>query len=159
MSGTMGVRFARASKIQYFDPGDEEFETNDYVVAETENGTEIGSVVIAPKQVVMTKFKEELPMVSRKASPEDLQTRDRLQKRSEELIQNTRRMVGEMKLEMKPVQAIFSLDESHVVVTYTSEDRVDFRRLLRQLGRDVNAKVELRQVGPRDEAMVIDGMG
>ncbi len=159
MSGTMGVRFARASKIQYFDPGDEEFETNDYVVAETENGTEIGSVVIAPKQVVMTKFKEELPMVSRKASPEDLQTRDRLQKRSEELIQNTRRMVGEMKLEMKPVQAIFSLDESHVVVTYTSEDRVDFRRLLRQLGRDVNAKVELRQVGPRDEAKVIDGMG
>ena len=159
MSGTMGVRFAKAGKVQYFDPADEEFETNDYVVAETGNGIEIGWVVIAPDQVVMAKFKETLPTVMRKASPEDLHSRDRLAKRAEELIRDTKEMVDEMRLDMKAVQAIFSLDEANVVVTYTSDDRVDFRQLLRRLGRKANAKVELRQVGPRDQAKVVDGMG
>ena len=156
---TMGVRFAKAGKIQYFDPGDEEFETNDYVVADTANGVEIGWVVIAPDQVVMAKFKGALSAIVRKASPDDLQTRDRLSQRADELIQEAKSIARELRLRMKLVQAIFSLDETLVVVTYTAEDRVDFRQLIRRLGRATNAKVELREVGPRDEAKVVDGIG
>ena len=156
---TMGVRFAKAGKIQYFDPGDDEFENNDYVVADTANGVEIGWVVIAPDQVVMAKFKGALSAIVRKASPDDLQTRDRLSQRADELIQEAKSIARELRLRMKLVQAIFSLDETLVVVTYTAEDRVDFRQLIRRLGRTTDAKVELREVGPRDEAKVVDGIG
>ncbi len=156
---TMGVRFAKAGKIQYFDPGDETFETNDYVVGETATGIEIGWVVIAPDQVLMTKFKETPPPIVRKASPEDLQARDRLAQRADQLFQEAKSIVRELRLPMKVVQATFSLDEARVVVTYTAEDRVDFRQLLRRLGRTANARVELREVGPRDEAKVVDGIG
>lgn len=156
---TMGVRFAKAGKIQYFDAGDETFETNDYVVGETATGIEIGWVVIAPDQVLMTKFKDTPPPIVRKASPEDLRARDRLAQRADQLFQEAKSIVRELRLPMKVVQATFSLDEARVVVTYTAEDRVDFRQLLRRLGRTANARVELREVGPRDEAKVVDGIG
>ena len=156
---TMGVRFAKAGKIQYFDPGDETFETNDHVVGETANGLEIGWVVIAPDQVLMTKFKDTPPPIVRRASPEDLQMRDRLGRRADELLQEAKSIARELRLRMKLVQAVYSLDESLVVITYTAEDRVDFRQLLRRLGRTATAKVELREVGPRDEAKVVDGIG
>ena len=77
MSGVVGVRFVKAGKIHYFDPGDAQPEVNDYVVVETTQGLELGYVAIAPGQVLMTKMRDKLPPIVRVATPEDLQARDR----------------------------------------------------------------------------------
>ena len=160
MSGTVGVRFTKAGKIQYFDPGeDEDIDIDEYAVAETDRGLEVGWVVIAPKQVVMSKTKGPLPMLTRRATPDDLRTRDALKAKGAEVLQQCKELIAEFSLDMKPVEATFALDEARLTVTYTADERVDFRQLLRTLGRDMQAKIELRQIGPRDQAKVVDGMG
>ncbi len=159
MGGVVGVRFAKAGKILNYDAGDEDFDLNEYVVVETEVGLELGYVVITPNQVVMAKFKGQPPPIVRRATPEDVQERDRLKSRAQEISSQCRELIQELGLKMKPVEAVFTLDGQHLVISYTAEDRVDFRQLLRRLGRTVQAKVELRQIGPRDQTKVMDGLG
>ena len=159
MGGVVGARFAKAGKILNYDAGDEEFELNEYVVVETQVGLELGYVVITPSQVVMTKFKGPLPPIERRATPEDVQQRDQLKARAQEVSNTCRELVKELELPMKPVDALFTLDGQHLVISYTADDRVDFRQLLRRLGRTVQAKVELRQIGPRDQTKIMDGLG
>jgi cell fate regulator YaaT (PSP1 superfamily) len=159
MGGVVGVRFAKAGKIFNYDAGDEEFSSNDYIVVETDVGIELGYVVITPSQVVMTKFKGPLTPIVRRATPEDLQERDRLLGQAREMSNKCRELVKELDLPMKTVEAVFTLDGLHLVISYTADDRVDFRQLLRRLGRTVQAKVELRQIGPRDQTKVMDGLG
>ena len=159
MSGVVGVRFARAGKIYYFDPGEEGLEVNDHLVVEMDQGLELGYVVIAPHQVIMAKVRESLPPIARKATNEDLESRDRLGGQAQEALSECRELVREMVLEMKPVDAHHTLDESRLIISFTAEERVDFRELLLRLGQGRQAKVELRQIGPRDETKIMGGFG
>ena len=159
MAGVVGIRFGKAGKIEYYDPGSEELGQGNYVVVQKDDGQEIGYVVIAPGQVVMSKMKGSLPGIIRAAMPEDLRRRDELHAEADRALTRCRELVQELKLGMKLTEAHYPLDGDKLFITYTSEDRVDFRDLLSRLGRDVRARIELRQVGPRDDAKVKGGLG
>ena len=159
MSGVVGVRFVKAGKIYYFDPGDARPGVNEYVVVETEQGQELGAVVIAPDQVVMTKVKGELPKIIRPATPGDLQTRDRLSADAKRYLERCRELVHTLGISMKTLDAHFTLDGSRLIISYSSEDRVDSRDLLRELGQNRSLAIDLRQVGPRDETKILGGLG
>jgi len=155
----VGVRFQRAGRVYYFDPAGTDLDVNDYVVVETERGSSLGRVVIAPKQVIASELTEPLKPVLRKATPEDLQQREAVQKKEEEALSRCKELVNKFDLPMKLLAAEGNLDGSHFTVLFSAEGRIDFRRLVRELALVLNARVELHQVGPRDEAKLIGGVG
>jgi len=159
MSGVLGVRFVKAGKIQYCDPGEEKVEANGYVVVETDQGLELGQVVIAPDQVLMSKIKGELPPITRVATPEDIAERDRLKVEAQAMLEEAREASRDMTARMKMVDARFTLDGAKLVITYTADDKTDFRSLLGKLGKDRGFEIEFRQVGPRDETKILGGLG
>ena len=159
MSGVVGIRFVKAGKIHYFDPGDAELRVGDYAVVETSQGQELGYVAIAPDQVLMSKMRDQLPPILRVATPEDLQARDHLKEKAQGALDRCRTLVREKGLQMKPVDAYFTLDESKLIISYTSEERVEVSQLLDPLGREYGGKVDLREIGPRDETKILGGLG
>lgn len=159
MPGIVGIRFARAGKIVYYDPGEEKLAIGDYVVVKAEEGLRVGYVVIAPDQVLMSKMKGALAPIVRRAAPDDLQQRDRLQRLSEDVLAKFKHLADQLHLDVKPVEAIFSLDAERVSVTYTAEEKADVRELLRRMGEGARAQVQMREVGPRDETKVLGGLG
>jgi cell fate regulator YaaT (PSP1 superfamily) len=149
----------KAGKIQYFDPGDEEFAPGESAVAETERGLEAASVAIAPSQVLMQKTKGPLPKIVRKATPEDLAGRDRNKARAEELYNEARAAVRDLNLDMKIIEAFLDLTGARLTVSYTSEERIEFRPILQRLGAKHPGKIDLKQMGPRDHTKALGGMG
>src|SRR3990172_7895188 len=151
-SQLVGVRFKRAGRVYYFAPADLELEVNDYVVAETPQGLEVGRVVIAPKQVLANEVTEPLKPVLRKAEPEDIKKMEEFQGKEGETLARCQNRVGHFRLPMKLLGAQYNLDGSRLTVHFSSEGTVDFRELVRDLAGLFKTRVELRQVGPRDEA-------
>jgi cell fate regulator YaaT (PSP1 superfamily) len=154
-----GVRFHPAGKVYYFDAADIPLEVNDDVVVETSRGHELGKVVISPKQVIFSEITEPLKPVIRKAQAEDIEKAQQQQKRATNAIAKCRELVEKLKLPMKPISAQYNLDRSHLTIFFSAEKRVDFRELARELSRNLKTRVELRQVGARDEAKLIGGLG
>ena len=160
MQNVIGVRFQEAGKIYYFAPaGFEDVEVGEYVVVETSRGLELARVVIAPSQVVNAELTEPLKPIVRMAWAEDLERAELLKARAREDVEVVRTVVRERDLPMKVVNAGYNLDGSRLTVYFMSESRVDFRDLLRDLSRRLGTQVQLRQVGPRDQAKVVDGYG
>ncbi len=155
----VGVRLQRAGRVYYFDPRDIELEVNDYVVVETEQGLRLGRVVIAPKQVIASELTQLLKSVLRKASPEDFQHREAAQQREKEALSKCKELIAKLNLPMKPLSAEADLDGTHLIIFFSAEGRVDFRQLVQELATALKARVELRQVGPRDAAKLIGGVG
>jgi cell fate regulator YaaT (PSP1 superfamily) len=155
----VGIRFKRVSKIYYFDPAGVELNINEQVVVETARGLELGQVVIAPKQVLTNESPEPLKPVIRKAGPDDIkQVKDLETKEKEAMVEGTK-LVERLNLQMKLISADYNLDGSRVTVYFSAEERVDFRELVREMAGKLHTRVELRQVGPRDEAKLIGGYG
>jgi cell fate regulator YaaT (PSP1 superfamily) len=154
-----GVRFHQAGKVYYFDSKDIPLEVNDDVVVETSRGHELGKVIISPKQVIFSEITEPLKSVIRKAQAEDMEKAQQQQKRATTAIAKCRELVEKLKLPMKPITAQYNLDGSHLTIFFSAEKRVDFRELARELSRNLKTRVELRQVGARDEAKLIGGLG
>ena len=159
MSNIVGVRFQRAGKVYYFDAADIPVEVNDHVVVETSRGQELGQVVISPQQVLSSAVTEPLRPVVRKAQPEDLEQAEHRQKKVHKALANCQEFVEKLELPMKPISAQYSLDGSHLTIFFSAEKRVDFRELVRDLSRSLKTRVELRQVGARDEAKLVGGLG
>ncbi|MBM4405003.1 MAG: hypothetical protein FJ039_02310 [Chloroflexi bacterium] len=159
MAGVVGLRFMKAGKVQYFDPGDEEFAVAESAVVETERGLETGLVAIAPTQVLMQKIKGSLPRIVRKAAPEDLAARDRNKARADEIYNEARAIVRDLNLEMKIVEAFIDLTGERLTVSYTSEERIEFRPILQRLGAKHAGKIDLKQLGPRDHTKALGGLG
>lgn len=160
MASIVGIRFKRAGKIYYFDPqGFEDLEAGDWVIVKTSRGTEAGRVVIAPKQVVDEEIKTPLKPIQRRADWRELTEMERLRLKAPESLSIARAKVREHGLPMKPIQAEYNFDGSRLTIYFTAEKRVDFRELVRDLARTMKARVELRQVGTRDEAKLLDGIG
>jgi len=159
MAEIVGVRFKRAGKVYYFDPAGIDLEVNDWVVVKTMRGLELGWVVIAPKQVLANEVQEPLKPVVRRAEEGDIERSRELEAKEEEALAECGRLIKEMGLPMKLLVARYNLDGSRLIFFFSAEKRVDFRELVRQLTGRFKVKVELRQVGPRDEAKLLGGFG
>lgn len=159
MPDVVGIRFKRAGRVYYFDPAALELKVNDEVVVETTRGPELGKVVIAPQQVLYNEILEPLKPVLRKAEPEDKQREEEFRCQERAALARCEAMVAEAKLPMKLVSAEYNLDGTRLTIYFSAEGRVDFRELVRRLTSAFNTRVELRQVGPRDEAKLIGGFG
>ena len=155
----VGIRFQRAGRVYYFAPSGLELQVNAQVVAETERGLKMGRVVIAPKQVMASQLTEPLKPVLRLATPEDHGRLESVKAKEHEAQSKCVELSTKLSLPIKVLTAESSLDCSHVTVYFSAEGRVDFRQLVRELASAVRARVELRQVGPRDEAKLMGGVG
>ena len=159
MADIVGVRFKRAGRIYYFDPAGIDLEVNDCVVVKTTRGLELGRVAIAPKQILASEMTGPLKPVLRKAEPEDTEHAQEFDSKVGEALTECGRLIAELHLPMKLLSAEYNLDGSRLAFYFSAEERVDFRELVRELANHFKTRVELRQVGPRDETKLIGGFG
>jgi cell fate regulator YaaT (PSP1 superfamily) len=159
MANIAGIRFKRAGKIYYFDAGEIPLQAGDYAVVKTSRGMELGHVVIAPGKIQVNETEESLSPVVRKAEPEDIAKEKELDTKAEEALIECGKMIAELNLPMKLLSAEYSLDNSRLTFLFSAEERVDFRELVRKLSGKFKIRVELRQVGSRDEAKLLGSYG
>jgi cell fate regulator YaaT (PSP1 superfamily) len=156
----VGVRFNPATKVYYFDPsGFEDLVVGEYVIVETARGEEAGKVVIAPHEVSDQDIVGRLKEVKQRASALDLTQLTYYRHREREALARCQEKVREHNLPMKMVRAEYNYDGSRLVFFFAAEKRVDFRKLVQDLARSFRARIELRQIGVRDEAKLMGGIG
>jgi cell fate regulator YaaT (PSP1 superfamily) len=159
MADIVGIRFKRAGKIYNFDPAGIELAVGDYVLVKTTRGQELGRVVIAPQQVVASEVTKELKPVMRKADPEDIEQAEELEAKEAKALAECAKLIDKFRLPMKLLSAEYNLDGTRLTFFFSATERVDFRELVRELNSRFKLRVELRQLGPRDEAKVVGGFG
>ncbi|MGE5595679.1 MAG: stage 0 sporulation family protein, partial [Hyphomicrobiales bacterium] len=155
-----GVRFRNAGKIFYFHAAGMRLEVGEYVVVETTRGPEVARVVIAPGQVVVNELgREELKPILRLATDADIERMDRLRRRAQDLLPEARRIAGEAGFPAHIDSAEFTLDGRRLTLSFTSEERLDYREVLRRVSEHFGVKVDMRQLGARDRAKNAGGYG
>lgn len=152
----IGVRIGKAQPVLYFDAGDEEVEVGDRVVVETERGLMLGRVVIAPSQVLMSETEPPKKIV-RKATEEDIKAWEEIEKTEKETLLKARELAKNTPI--KIIKAQYSLDKKLLTLYFIAEKRVDLRKLLKKMREHFGTKVEMKQVGVRDGAKLVGGMG
>ncbi|HHV33709.1 MAG TPA: stage 0 sporulation family protein [Acholeplasma sp.] len=153
------IRFRDAGKRYYFDPLDFKIEVGMLVVVETIRGIEIGEIVNTNVEVAEDFGEREIKPIIRIATEEDIQADLENQQEEKEIILTTKQLAKENELEMKILAAEYTLDKDCLVIYFEAEGRVDFRQLVRDLNSVYRTRIELRQVGPRDAAKFIGGLG
>ena len=159
MYNVVGVRFKKAGKIYYFDPGEIDIPKDDFVIVETVRGVEFGKVVTARKQVGENDVVLPLKRVLRIADAKDRLIVDENKAAAEEAYHICCQKVEEHKLDMKLVDVEYTFDRNKVVFFFTADGRVDFRDLVKDLASIFRTRIELRQIGVRDEAKMLGGIG
>ena len=160
MPEVVGVRFNPVTKVYYFDPNSvTELRLDDRVVVETSRGTEMGTVTQPPHEVPPSELKGKLKRVIRRATPVDLLEAMTYQAQEETALEQCSELVKEMNIPMKVLQAEYSFDGSRLTFTFIAEQRIDFRDLVKELTRLFKTRVEMKQVGARDETKILDGYG
>lgn len=155
----IGVRFVKAGKIYYFSPNGEKVNLNDKVVVETSRGVEVGHVSIPNKMITDDEIKIPLKSIIRLATPEDLQIlAENAQKQKEAFDVGVEKILYH-KLEMKLVDVEITFDRSKMIFYFTADGRIDFRELVRSLAMVYKTRIELRQIGVRDEARQLGSLG
>jgi len=155
----VGVRFRDAGKIYYFNPGDLKMAAGDGCIVETSRGVEFGKVVIPPRQVPENEVVQPLKQVLRGAERKDFERLEANRARAQEAFQIAVEKIQEHGLPMKLLEAEYTLDDSKLIFSFTAEGRVDFRELVKDLASIFRTRIELRQVGVRDEAKMLGGLG
>ncbi|MCS6841343.1 MAG: stage 0 sporulation family protein [Roseiflexus sp.] len=156
----VGIRFKDSGKTYYFDPnGIEALAQGEYVIVETVRGPELAKVAYPPRLVDPEEIVGELKPVLRRAEPLDFERLRQLNSRQDELLARCAEKIQEHGLPMRLVKAEYSFDGSRLTFYFTAEKRVDFRALVRDLARTFRTRIELRQIGPRDEAKLLGGIG
>ena len=159
MIKVVGVRFKTAGKIYYFDPDDIDVKFNDFVVVETVRGIEFGHVVVGPKEIGEDEIVSPLKKVLRVALDEDFESHRENKRKAEEAIIICQEKVDEHGLRMKLVDVEYTFDNNKVIFYFTADGRVDFRELVKDLAAIFRTRIELRQIGVRDEAKAVGGVG
>lgn len=159
MAEIVGIRFKRAGKIYYFDPAGFDLEVNDCVIVNTARGLELGYVVTSPKQIPNDDVGKPLKSVVRKAEPEDIKRAQEFEDKEKEVLAECGKLITKLHLPMKLLFAEYNLDGSRLTFSFSAAERVDFRELVRELSKRFKVRVELRQVGSRDESKLIGGFG
>lgn len=155
----VGVRFKKAGKIYYFSPGEMKIAAGDGCIVETARGVEFGEIVIAPREVSDSEVVQPLKQVLRPANRGDYERLEVNKARAEEAFRIAVEKVAEHKLPMKLLEAEYTLDDSKLIFSFAAEGRIDFRELVKDLASIFRTRIELRQVGVRDEAKIIGGLG
>ena len=159
MVKVVGVRFKKAGKIYYFDPDGLDIEKEDYVIVETIRGIEFGHVIVGPKEVSEDEIIPPLKKVVRKASEEDHSIHEMNMEKAKKAFSVCEEKIIEHGLSMKLIDVEYTFDNNKVIFYFTADGRVDFRELVRDLASIFKTRIELRQIGVRDEAKMIGGLG
>lgn len=159
MPNVVGIRFRRSGRLYYFDPAGLEFAVNDYAVVETSNHLEMGRVVLAETELAEEELTSELKAVVRKGTPEDEDQLDRNLRQGERALDRFKEKVNLERLPIVPLQAEYSLDGANLTFQISVEERVDYKVLAQDMAEEFGTRIELRQVGPRDRARIVDGVG
>ncbi|MGI5916114.1 MAG: PSP1 domain-containing protein [Anaerolineae bacterium] len=155
-----GVQFRGAGKVYYFSPGEvTDIVEGDYVIVETSRGRELGHVSQAPHEVDSSDIVGELKPILQRATPLDLLEAQRFQQQEDQALETCQEQVARFNLPMKVVQAEYNFDGSRLTFYFSADQRVDFRELVRELAHIFKTRIELRQIGVRDEAKLIGGLG
>jgi len=155
----VGVRFKKAGKIYYFDPGELTLTVGDNVIVETARGLEYGEIVIGPREVPEETIVAPLKSVLRKATPEDkLQVQENKQK-EKEAFRICEEKIQAHGLPMNLVDVEYTFDVNKIIFYFTADGRIDFRELVKDLAAVFRTRIELRQIGVRDEAKMMGGIG
>ena len=160
MQTVIGAVFKRVSKIYYFDPASLlDLMLDDYVIVDTAKGRELARIVQPPRSIPEEEIVGEMKQVVRRATPWDMLERDKWRHKEEEALAVCQKKAAEHKLGMKVVRCEYNFDGGRLTVYFSAESRVDFRALVRDLARVMQARIEMRQIGVRDEAKILDGVG
>ncbi|WP_164670603.1 PSP1 domain-containing protein [Virgibacillus doumboii] len=159
MIEVIGVRFKKAGKIYYFDPGNSNVKVDSYVVVETVRGIEFGKVVITNKQVDEEDVVLPLKKVIRIADEKDKLTVVENQEHAEKAFAACSEKITEHNLDMNLVEVEYTFDRNKIIFYFTADGRVDFRNLVKDLAAQFKTRIELRQIGVRDEAKMLGGLG
>lgn len=160
MPEVVGIRFKSVTKMYYFGPGEfRHLAENDPVIVETSRGEELGWVVLPFRMVPGEEIKGTLKPIVRCATPVDLAMMEEFRGREAQALEKCREKVAELGLPMKVVRAEYSFNGRRLLFAFTSEQRVDFRELVRALARSFRTRIEMKQIGARDEAKLIGGYG
>ena len=155
----IGVRFKPAGKIYYFDPDKYEIKTNDKVIVETARGIEFGHVVVGSREISEEDIVQPLKKVLRVATEEDCAQVKVNETKEKEAFQICLEKIAEHNLPMKLIEVEYTFDNSKIIFFFTAEGRVDFRELVKDLASIFRTRIELRQIGVRDEAKMLGGIG
>ena len=155
----VGVRFKKAGKIYYFNPGDLDIKKNDCVIVETARGVELGEVVIGPKEVPEEDIVAPLKDVIRIMTEEDRAQHLENKEKEKEAFEICLKKIEEHGLDMKLIDAEYTFDNNKVIFYFTADGRIDFRELVKDLAAIFRTRIELRRIGVRDEAKMLDGIG
>lgn len=145
--------------MYHFDTGGLELKVGETVVVRTERGLSLARVVSEPRQVSEEELEQPLKSVVREATQQDLNKREELKEKEKEAVQRCRELVSKHELPMKLISAEYTLDGNHLTVFFSAESKVDFRAVVKSLSTDLKTRVELRQVGARDAAKLVGGLG
>ncbi len=159
MIKVIGVRFRAAGKVYYFDPTGFDIKQGDNVIVETARGIEYGKVVSGVREVADEKVVQPLKPVMRIASPEDDAIEKRNKEKEKEAFQICLEKIAKHGLEMKLIDAEYTFDNNKVLFYFTADGRIDFRELVKDLASVFKTRIELRQIGVRDETKIIGGIG
>lgn len=159
MIKVIGIKFRCSGKLYYFDPKEEEFERGELVIVETARGNELGTVVAPNREVTDDEVVQPLKPIIRKATEDDIKKSLEFREKEADAFKRCKEKIREHGLEMKLVKAEYVFDGSKLVFYFTADGRIDFRELVKDLASMFRTRIELRQIGVRDEAMICGGVG
>lgn len=160
MLKVVGVRFKPVTKVYYFDPTSFlDLEPDDRVVVETSRGMELGAVAHSVREVPKSEIKGKLKRVIRRATPVDLISAENYKMQETAAVEKCEELVAKLDIPIKVIQADYNFDGTRLLIAFISEQRVDFRDLVKDLARSLRTRIEMKQVGARDETKILDGYG
>jgi cell fate regulator YaaT (PSP1 superfamily) len=159
MAEIVGIRFKEVGKIYYFDPDGKKFNKEDQAIVETARGIECGTVAMANREIPDDEIVNPLKPVIRKATEDDLKTVEENREKEKKAFDICEKKIANHGLEMKLVDVEYTFDNSKILFYFTADGRVDFRELVKDLAGAFRARIELRQIGVRDEAKMLGCFG
>ena len=159
MTKVVGIRFKKAGKIYYFDPTNLEVDKGDHVIVETARGIEYGEVVLGVKEVEDQDLAAPLKPIIRKATEADARKVEENQVKEREAFKICEEKIANRKLDMHLVNVEYTFDVGKIIFYFTADGRIDFRELVKDLAAVFRTRIELRQIGVRDEAKMLGGIG
>jgi len=159
MESIIGVRFRRAGKVYFFSPGDINIDVGQNVIVETARGIEYGKVVLGQKLVEDDKLVQPLKSVIRISTEEDDKTEEKNKEKEKKAYEICQEKIKKHELNMKLIDVEYTFDNNKVLFYFTADGRIDFRELVKDLAAVFKTRIELRQIGVRDETKVVGGIG
>lgn len=155
----IGVRFKEVGKVYYFDPGEEKIEAGNGVIVETVRGVEFGEVVLSPREVEENKIIKPLKSIIKKADEKDYAKLESNKKKEQEAFELCAEKIRKHNMQMKLINVEYTFDGNKIIFYFTADGRVDFRELVKDLAGIFKTRIELRQIGVRDETKMLGGLG